>query len=403
MLDAVLYSEQLFFSRTHLEDIKCIKRLSPPMQHLFHAFLVLLDYVPIRKQRPNGDVEMDYFSQVRELLIKNKATEQMRKLDKYAIPHKTLQEVEGLLTDPENGLSLRAVKAINQGLYQLLLWIKAILTLNKMVNPLLFISADYVRKRLTQEEVELVEYIYQSVESWKVMYTLRLRNNGGKSCLSRIVAEAKKGLGAEAEEYLHLGRWEEGNRICLFYSSAKDQVPQGAHPALVEKVLTEFFGCFKDVDTLGFESLHFTLTNPMATVSDNGATQGANQSLGTTEILRSIKAGKKNINIDASLIDHKILAGSLLFYLGTNEVLACTLVNKHWNKGVKMHMILRAIKIIEEAKAFQEANKEMAERVGAKRKQYYDDYEIQPPTKESALRRMGLLEAKVEPHVLPRE
>ena len=222
------------------------------------------------------------------------------------------------------------------------------------------------------------------------MYTIRMRNNGGKSCLPRIIAEAKKNLGAISEEYANLGRWEEGNRICLFYFNAKDQVPPGAHPALVEKVLTEFYSCFKDVDALGFESLHFTLTNPAL-----GSSATEEKSMSPSQILKTLKASKKNINIEATLLDHKIIAGSLLFYLDINGLLSCSLINKHWHKGVKMHMILRAIKIIEDAKEFQEHNKEIADRINQKRKQYYEDYEISPPSKESALRKMGMLEQKV--------
>eukprot|EP01022_Parablepharisma_sp_SALTPOND_P008132 TRINITY_DN135258_c1_g1_i1.p1 TRINITY_DN135258_c1_g1~~TRINITY_DN135258_c1_g1_i1.p1 ORF type:complete len:1171 (-),score=124.18 TRINITY_DN135258_c1_g1_i1:698-4153(-) len=386
MLDSILYSDNLFFSRTHLEDIKCIKKATEPMQQLFNALSTLLDIRPIRKPKPTGDVDIDYFTQMRELLIKNKFLDTIRKLDKYWINHRILQQVEEILTDPEKKLSLKSVRSVNLGLYQLLLWIKAVLTLNKLVNPLLFISADYIRKRLTPEEITLVEDIYQGIESWKVMYTVRVRSNNGKSCLANIVEEAKKRLSATSEEYATIG--DTNNKITTFYFTAKDQVPIGAQPALVEKVLSEFFTGFKELDALGFESLHFTLSGPVL------AGSGEIPSVTAGDILKTLKAGKKNINIDATLLDHKILAGSVLFYLDTFELRSCSLVNKHWHKGVKMHMILRAIKIIEETKEYQEENRETADRINMKRKQYYEDYEIPPPTKESALIKMSLLEAK---------
>lgn len=319
----------------------------------------------------------------------------MQKLDKYAIPHATLQKVDEILADPEKKLTLHSVKNMSQGLYQLLLWIKAIVALHKIVNPLLFVSADYVRKRLAPDEVELVEYIYQSIENWKLIYTIRLRNNEGKSTLSNIISESKKNLSGEYGEYVNLGRWEESNKICMFYFNAKEKVPTGAHPALVEKVLTEFFTCFKEVDSFGFDpiqaqpnkSINLNLSNPSAEISQS--------IINSSNIMATLKTGKKNISIEATLLDHKILAVNLLFYADVQDLKNCSLINKHWHKGVKMHMILRAISFIEETKDFQEANKEIAERIDLKRKEYYEDYEINPPTKESALQKMSALSSKV--------
>lgn len=366
MLDAILHSENNpFFSRTHIEDIKVIKKITDQMQQLFNAFSTLLNIPPIRKPKPTGEIQLDYFTQIRDLLTKNKFIESIKKVDKYWINHRILQQVEEIINDPENKLSLKSVKLLNLGLYQLLLWIRAVLILNKLINPLLFISADYVRKRLLPEEVCLVEELYQAIESWKMMYTIRLRNNNGKSCLQKILDSAKQKLSKISDEFAILGKWEEGTKISQFYFSAREQVPVGAHPALVEKVLTEFFNGFKDLDAMGFESMHFTL---------NGPALGSSQELQTItagDILKTIKTGKKNINIDATLLEHK-----------------------HWHKGLKMHMILRAINIIESTKDFQEKNREIAEKINNKRKQYYEDYEVSPPSKETALSKMSLLEAK---------
>jgi len=42
-----------------------------------------------------------------------------------------------------------------------MLWVKSVLTYNKLLNPLNFVSADYVRKRFNdQEEVQTIEAIY---------------------------------------------------------------------------------------------------------------------------------------------------------------------------------------------------------------------------------------------------
>lgn len=49
MLDSILFSNDLFMSRSHLEDIKSIKKLTEPMNNLFNAFLILLNEKPLRK------------------------------------------------------------------------------------------------------------------------------------------------------------------------------------------------------------------------------------------------------------------------------------------------------------------------------------------------------------------
>ena len=325
------------------------------------------------------------------MLVNNRAAGLMRGLDKYAVPHKTLQKAEEILADPEKKLSLGTVKHINQGLYQLLLWMKSVVALHKLVNPLLFVSADYVRKRLSPEEVETVEYIYQSVENWKTIYTIRLRGNHGVSTLSRIVTEARNRLSADYEEYVNIGRWEESNRICLFYFNAREKVPPGARPALIEKVLTEFFGCFKDVENFAFEAARFTATQAL----ESSAALDSNPSLNASNILRTLKASKRNINIEATLLEHKIFADTLLWYVGLEDLPACSLVNKHWHKGVKMHLILRAINIIGETKEYQDSHRDLVDRINSKRRSYYDDYELEPPSKDSAMRKMNALTSKV--------
>lgn len=50
MIDNILYSDDSFMSRSHLEDIKTIKKITEPMNHLFNAFLSLLKVKPIRKR-----------------------------------------------------------------------------------------------------------------------------------------------------------------------------------------------------------------------------------------------------------------------------------------------------------------------------------------------------------------
>lgn len=50
--------------------------------------------------------------------------------------------------------------------------------LNKLLNPLIFISADYIKKRyLGQcEEIGRVEELYQSLETFRLNYEIKLKN-----------------------------------------------------------------------------------------------------------------------------------------------------------------------------------------------------------------------------------
>ena len=388
MLDFMLYSDYLFFSRTHLEDIKGLKKFNETINNLFQALLLLLNIKPVRKMMPSGEMHIDYFSPIHELLVKKRFIPTLKKLDKYWIDYQMLIQLEEMLNNPEKKLSLKSVKVINIGLYQLLLWIRAVVMLNKLINPLLFMDVNYIKKRLLPEELLLVEDLNQAIESWKMMYSIHLRTNNGQSTFESIIEQTKKNLASISEEFAVLGKWEASNKIASFYFTAKDQIPPGAHPALVEKVLSEFFNEFKELDPFGFETIHFTLTGPVF----NQQTEQSNVT--AADILKTVKTSKKNINIDASLLDHKVMATSLLFYMEIGELRSCSLVNKHWNKGVKMHAILRAIKIIEETKEYQEDNRQISERIHEKRMNYHKDYELPAPTKESAIERMSVLEAK---------
>ena len=117
-----------------------------------------------------------------------------------------LLQIDELLRNKDYNLSLDQVQNTNKGLKQLLLWIKAILTINKMLNPLIFISTDYLKNRCTKDEMKFLEYIHRRLEDWKTIYSLRVHSNNKRSSFKQIIERAQLTLSKDFTEYLSISR-----------------------------------------------------------------------------------------------------------------------------------------------------------------------------------------------------
>ena len=134
-----------------------------------------------------------------------------------------------MLGDRSKGLTIESLKCVNTSAVQLLLWIKGIITLHKLLNPLIFISTEYVRNRCTDNELEHIEYIYQNIENWKIIYNIQLQSNRGEqgrreqTYLEGLVRQAKEKFDMDYIEYPNLKKvGEDEINIQLFYFSTKD-------------------------------------------------------------------------------------------------------------------------------------------------------------------------------------
>lgn len=81
-----------------------------------------------------------------------------------------------------------------------------------------------------------------------------------------------------------------------------------------------------------------------------------------------------------------ILSEFLFFFLDIDEICKHFFnVNKQWLEAYKTHLNVRIYLLSEETKAYEEMNVDIVEGIREKRLKHYDDYEIDPPSKELAV------------------
>lgn len=86
------------------------------------------------------------------------------------------------------------------------------------------------------------------------------------------------------------------------------------------------------------------------------------------------------------LIPPNILAEYLFFFLDTNDLcLNLFHVNKTWNKAYKWHLNVWIYILSDETKAFEVINGDIVDQIREKRLKFYEDYELEPPSKELAV------------------
>jgi len=136
----------------------------------------------------------------------------------------------------------------------LFLWVKSVVTYNKLLNPLNFVNADYVRKRFmdTTNDIRMVEQLYQGLEHWRITFNLRTRHHlaiYGKQGVSQsveLISERAKNLIESSEDgrvsQLKCQLETELTSNDSIYFQVTSEIPQGAKPAFFEKVLIDFFG-----------------------------------------------------------------------------------------------------------------------------------------------------------------
>ena len=87
----------------------------------------------------------------------------------------------------------------------------------------------------------------------------------------------------------------------------------------------------------------------------------------------------------------KLITDNLLFFLDIRELGICYLLNKNWNKAVKLHLSPRIQLLIKISKSVEVANEDIIKSIENKRQQYYKDYNLNPPGKDNAISNINSL------------
>lgn len=98
---------------------------------------------------------------------------------------KALSYLQRIEEQAENGI--QTIFNSNQGVFQMYLWIKACISVHIILNPLNFISNEYINMSFGIEEIKQIEIMFQCLEKWRNLYSIKLHCSKNQSSLRKIV------------------------------------------------------------------------------------------------------------------------------------------------------------------------------------------------------------------------
>lgn len=217
LLDELLNNEK-FLTRSQIEEIKASKKFNNSIESLLEAMTLILKLKPKRRSGPDGIIKNDFSGTILGLTLHSELAKEMKKTNIYGIDTKKILQVEELI----NNLSPTNLKRISNGFFFCYLWIKSIVFLHKILNPIKFINPQYLINRTDNTEYENIMALSEAIESWKCLFAFRLKCNNNISFLPEILNKAKELLADINQEYVNSPVWVEVFPLYHFYLSSKD-------------------------------------------------------------------------------------------------------------------------------------------------------------------------------------
>ncbi|CDW75554.1 UNKNOWN [Stylonychia lemnae] len=453
MLDRILIQEKCFLSKYHLDEIKSIIKPNKNLSQYVQAFCKLVGIKPIRKGLPNGSLEIDYFTPFQQVVKGNKLQTFLNNFNKLTIRGELLQQANSFITVMLRQTSLAQAKQHSLGLFQLLLWTISVVTMNKLINPLNFTTSEYVKRRFSNqfEEIQVIEHIYQALESWRFTYNVKLVNiasyvqsqkqnpqifietkflNQNQNQSIENIALTAKNMIKEIEEiqgFSILNRTAMNDQEELnesIYHQVTQEIPQQARPAFFEKVLLDFYQTYftleleysivgdpfgtNDISGLDFfnkqiqpqiqtfKSITFkNKTNILSTLDCHIKSTFISNQLNTLSFGSFVQSQKAR----TVLIDQNILESTLFDYNSVEQViLIYAKLNSQFRQAALNHLSIRILYMQEETRRFEEAFEEVIISIRQKRDNFQKDFEqvsgLQNPCKERALKLLQTINNK---------
>lgn len=419
MLDEILSSDY-FFSKEQLNDIKSIKIETQTSTIISKVVLSLLNEKVDKKVMPTGEIKHLYLDKLKNLILNGNFLKQVKSLNKLDFPIAKLtllyEDIDGLLSLDK----IEETKKMNKGLAQLLNWIIFIFKLNKIINPFDFISSNYITNRLDKADLDIIKYFCEVINYLK--YNLKFKF---KFCKAfefekhfELLKTFLKNQKLPFEPYF-TEKSDKYQKITQIYFETKEKIPIGALPAYFDriqieslKIDTEFQNSanYRDDAAVNFDQkaklnkqlIALQEEDELGTIKEenslvldnNNNKQGAKGNFQEKEAGLSNKPAKIKImnhysynECKGSFLDipNDILIKQILFFLDINQLPKLGSICKKANECVKTHMFIRIYYLNKEKKIIEQENETTIKSIEIKRQEFFDEYEIQRPSKENAL------------------
>lgn len=104
-----------------------------------------------------------------------------------------------------------------------------------------------------------------------------------------------------------------------------------------------------------------------------------------SQLIQNVSKYKKQKPVDYSEIPLSIISKNMLFFLDLNSLPNYILVCKKTLEEVKTHIFIRLHYLNSEKKSIEQENHELISGIEEKRRQFFEEYEIDPPNQAHAI------------------
>jgi len=186
-LDYILHEDLGFINKLHVEELKKIFKPHKIVKQVVTVFCILTDLKPKRKGKANGGVVVDYFCAFQSLMInQNNFLAFLKNMNKYAFKSENIKRSIKYLNKLEEQCNIDMILNTNQGIFQIYMWIKACISVHIIINPLEYISNEYVNSTFNDDQIRKIEIMFQCLEKWRILYSIKLHWSKNDSSMRKI-------------------------------------------------------------------------------------------------------------------------------------------------------------------------------------------------------------------------
>ena len=400
-----------FLSKEHISHLKTLKVKNINVHKISKIFCLICDVKPIKKiNKKNGDLMLNYVDVVKSLAIKGELCKFLRDVNKLYFNQKKISQIDNELKEYYNLKKLKEIKNINHGIYQLLIWELFVLQYLKIYNIFDFLDINYINNIYEHQEIESIKYYIEIMDylkyNLKIKYhfsnTNLLNNENSNNKISpnfsfmkyieTLINYLEEQNMTFNSEFILKSSNNEWENIGDSYFESKDVIPFNSKAVLYEKVMLKIIA--SETDDLNNSSI-ISITNNNNIKSENNNNNSSvtynNSVYYTKQIPNNIIIKEINNGITFNEFPNDIIIKNILFYMDINTLPKFSLINKKCLYCIKVHIFIRIHFLNKEKLYIEEEHKAQYDLINQKRLQFFNEFEMSPPTKEHAFSLMNLL------------
>ena len=407
-----------FLSKEQVSNIKNLKVRNINVNKIAKIFCLICNIKPVKKLNPkNGEVMLNYVEVIKSLAVKGELCKVLRNINKLYLNQKKIIEINEEIKEYYKIKKLAEIKNINHGIYQLLIWELFVWQYLKVYNIFDFLNINYIKNAYEQQEMEGIKYYVEIMDYLK--YHLKIKYHFSSSSSYENSAKIGSNFGFMRyietlinyleeqnmtfnSEYILRSSNNEWEQIGDSYFESKDIIPFNSKPVLYEKVMLKIISSESDellnnnssiINNLNNNIIDYNknwiMNNP--NINNTNLNKLNNFSYKSQPILNTDNNQNNNYKITFNDIQNDIIIKTILFYLDINELPTFSLINKKCLSCIKIHIFIRIYFLNKEKQLIEEQHKTQFDSITLKRNQFFEEFEMTPPSKDHAFSLMNLI------------